>query len=116
MTEWRWISVFADQLRENRLVSGEVVAILSESGSRPVLVETARLAAQLLGGQVFDVVVVRRSAQPVRAQPGGTQVQRPCRHWAGSQLPSTVPPSGPCAGLAPENRCAGRHGRCAGGP
>ncbi len=57
MTEWRWLEVFAAQLRTCALVDGEVVAILSESSSRPELVETARLAAQLLGGRVVDVVV-----------------------------------------------------------
>lgn len=56
-TEWRFIAAFADHFRRCQLVAGETVAILSESQSRPVLVETARLAAQSLGGRVFDVVV-----------------------------------------------------------
>ena len=57
MTEWRYIETFAAQLARCGLVDGEVVALLSESQSRPALVETARLAAQSLGGRVFDVVV-----------------------------------------------------------
>jgi 2,5-dihydroxypyridine 5,6-dioxygenase len=57
MTEWRFIAAFAAHLRRCDLVVGEVVALLSESQSRPALVETARLAAQSLGGRVFDVVV-----------------------------------------------------------
>ncbi len=57
MTEHRWITLFADHLLRCGMVAGEVVAILSESASRRVLVDTARLAAQLGGGQVLDVVL-----------------------------------------------------------
>lgn len=57
MTEWRWIRPFRDHLERCGLRDGEVVALLSESASRPLLVETARLAAQSLGAQVADVVV-----------------------------------------------------------
>ena len=57
MTEWRWIEVFARHLRACALSHGEVVAVLSESASRPELVETSRIAAQMLGGRVYDVVV-----------------------------------------------------------
>ncbi len=57
MTEHRWLHVFGEQLGRCGLQPGEVVAILSESASRPVLVETVRIAAQLRGAQVVDVVV-----------------------------------------------------------
>jgi 2,5-dihydroxypyridine 5,6-dioxygenase len=57
MTEWRYIAAFAKHLARCELVDGEVVAVLSESQSRPLLVETARLAAQSIGARVFDVVV-----------------------------------------------------------
>ncbi len=57
MIEWRHIGVFAEHLARCGLVDGEVVALLSESQSRQSLVETARLAAQSLGGRIFDVVV-----------------------------------------------------------
>ena len=57
MTEWRFIEAFAAHFGRCGLVEGEVVALLSESQSRPALVETARLAAQSLGGRIFDVVV-----------------------------------------------------------
>ncbi len=57
MTEWRYIDAFAAHFGRCGLVDGEVVALLSESQSRHALVETARLAAQSLGGRVFDVVV-----------------------------------------------------------
>jgi 2,5-dihydroxypyridine 5,6-dioxygenase len=56
-TEWRYIRAFAAHFERCGLHDGEKVAILSESQSRPSLVETARLAAQSLGGRVFDVVV-----------------------------------------------------------
>ncbi len=56
-TEWRFIRAFAAHFARCGLHGGELVALLSESQSRPELVETARLAAQSLGGRVFDVVV-----------------------------------------------------------
>ena len=56
-TEWRFIRAFADHFARCGLHEGEKVAILSESQSRPSLVATARLAAQSLGGRVFDIVV-----------------------------------------------------------
>jgi 2,5-dihydroxypyridine 5,6-dioxygenase len=57
MTEWRWIRTFADHFARCLLQEGDIVVVLSESTSRPVLVETARLAAESLGGRVVDVVV-----------------------------------------------------------
>ncbi len=56
-TEWRYIAAFTAQFQRCGLQTGETVAVLSESQSRPVLVETARLAAQSFGGRVFDIVV-----------------------------------------------------------
>lgn len=57
MTEWRWIRPFREHLERCAVHDGEVVALLSESASRALLVETTRLAAQSLGAQVVDVVV-----------------------------------------------------------
>ena len=66
MTEWRYVAAFAAHFERCGLHAGEVVAVLSESQSRAVLVETARLAAQSLGGRVYDVVVpTPASAHPV---------------------------------------------------
>jgi 2,5-dihydroxypyridine 5,6-dioxygenase len=66
MTEWRYLQAFAAHLARCGLHEGENVAVLSESTSRPALVETARLGAQSLGGHVFDVVVpTPASSQPV---------------------------------------------------
>jgi 2,5-dihydroxypyridine 5,6-dioxygenase len=75
VSEWRWIEVFARQLRACGLAQGEVVAILSESASRPELVETSRLAAQSLGGRVYDVVVPTPAATtPVALRSTGASV------------------------------------------
>ena len=57
MTEWRLLEPFRDQLARCDLRAGEIVAVLSESSSRRDLVAAARLAAQILGGRVYDVVV-----------------------------------------------------------
>jgi 2,5-dihydroxypyridine 5,6-dioxygenase len=65
-TEWRYVQAFREQFLRCGLATDEVVTILSESQSRPALVETARLAAQSLGGRVSDVVVpTPPSAHPV---------------------------------------------------
>ena len=66
MTEWRYIQAFTAQFARCNLGTDEIVTILSETQSRPVLVETARLAAQSLGGRVAEVVVpTPASAHPV---------------------------------------------------
>jgi 2,5-dihydroxypyridine 5,6-dioxygenase len=70
MSEWRHIAAFAAHFARCGLADGEVVALLSESQSRQSLVETARLAAQSLGGRVFDVVVPTPPSQhsvPIRS-------------------------------------------------
>ncbi|MEA3184384.1 MAG: 2,5-dihydroxypyridine 5,6-dioxygenase, partial [Ilumatobacteraceae bacterium] len=70
MTEWRYVDAFVQHFGRCGLFEGEVVAVLSESQSRSVLVETARLAAQSLGGRVFDVVVPTPASQhavPIRS-------------------------------------------------
>lgn len=65
-TEWRYVYAFREQFVRCGLAVGEVVTVLSETQSRPSLVETARLAAQSLGGRVSDVVVpTPSSAHPV---------------------------------------------------
>ena len=72
VAEWRWVRCFADQLQRCGLAEGEVVAVLSESASRPELVETARLAAEMLGGRVFDLVVpTPANDQPVAIRSTG---------------------------------------------
>ena len=70
MSEWSHVAAFAAHFARCGLKEGEVVALLSESQSRQALVETARLAAQSLGGRVFDVVVPTPPSQhpvPIRS-------------------------------------------------
>ncbi|MFN0153911.1 MAG: peptidase M29 [Gaiella sp.] len=57
MTEARWLRPLGEHFRRCGLAAGEVVAVLSESASRRELVDAARLAAELGGGRVVDVVV-----------------------------------------------------------
>jgi 2,5-dihydroxypyridine 5,6-dioxygenase len=78
MTEWRYITAFATHFERCALRAGETVAVLSESQSRPELVETARLAAQSLGGRVFDVVVPTppsTHAVPIRSTGASQAIQ-----------------------------------------
>ena len=55
--EARWIAAFVTVLRRSAVGPGDVVAVLSESQSRRVLVELAELAAAQLGARVFGVTV-----------------------------------------------------------
>ena len=56
-TQWRWVTRYAEQFAACRVAPGEQVVVLSESMSRPTVVETARLALETLGAQVVDVMV-----------------------------------------------------------
>ncbi len=50
-----WADAFEQVLRRCALQSGDTVAILCETQSRPVLAQLARLAAARIGAQVFTV-------------------------------------------------------------
>ncbi len=68
--EARWVAAFVAVLRRCTVVPGDVVAILSESQSRRVLVELSELAAAELGARVFHIVVPTPAAAvtiPVRS-------------------------------------------------
>jgi 2,5-dihydroxypyridine 5,6-dioxygenase len=68
--ESKWIELFADVLRQCAVDTGDTVAVLAESQSRPILVELADLAAQRLGARVFRIVVptpALTTAIPVRS-------------------------------------------------
>ncbi|HYD78153.1 peptidase M29 [Ramlibacter sp.] len=52
-----WLDAFEAVLRRCAVQPGDVVAVLSESQSRPVLVELARLAAARLGARVFGLAM-----------------------------------------------------------
>ena len=56
-TEWRFIRAFAAHFARCGLHEGEKVALLSESQSRPSLVDDGPPRRPVAGGRVFDVVV-----------------------------------------------------------
>lgn len=73
--EHRTLAVFRRQLSACSLVGGEVVAVLSESTSRPAIVETARLAAEDLGGRVVQIVLpTPANSGPVAIRSTGSSV------------------------------------------
>lgn len=53
--EWRWVNRYAEQFRACQLQPGEVAVLLYEASSKPEIVETARLALEMLGAAVADV-------------------------------------------------------------
>ena len=61
MTEWRWVERYAEQFRACGIEPGETAAVLSETTSRPVVVQTARMALESLGAAVIDVVATTPS-------------------------------------------------------
>ena len=68
--EAKWIDAFAETFRLCGVTEGETAAVLSESQSRPVIVELADLALQRLGARVFGVSVPtppQRAPVPVRS-------------------------------------------------
>jgi 2,5-dihydroxypyridine 5,6-dioxygenase len=71
-----WLAAFESVLRRCALQPGDTVAVLSESQSRPVLPQLARLAAARLGGRVFSLVLpsVFSAAQPVARSTGASPV------------------------------------------
>lgn len=65
-----WLDAFQAVLRRCAVQPGDTVAVLSESQSRPVLVELARLAAARLGARVFGLAmptVFARGVPPARS-------------------------------------------------
>jgi len=55
--EGKWIETFAAVFKHCKVESGTVVAILSESQSRPVNVQLSELALHRLGAQAFHVII-----------------------------------------------------------
>lgn len=71
--EWRWVERFASQLSLCRLGPSETCVVLSESASRPQIVQTALLAAQYLGADTFQVVMpTPANTGPVALRSTGT--------------------------------------------
>lgn len=87
-----WIDAFDTMLRRCALQPGEVVAILGETQSRPVLIELAHLAAARLGARCFRLMLPSpfSSDAPVQRSTGASmaiqQLQPVIAALAGSQL------------------------------
>lgn len=73
-----WLDAFETVLGLCGLQAGDTVAVLSESQSRPVLVQLARLAAARRGAQAFDLVLpsVFANVLPVARSTGASPVLR----------------------------------------
>lgn len=73
-----WLDAFEAVLGRCGLGAGDTVAVLSESQSRPVLVQLARLAAARRGAQAFDLVLpsVFAAGLPVARSTGASPVLR----------------------------------------
>jgi len=73
-----WLAAFASVLSRCGLRAGDTVAVLSESQSRPVLAELARLAASNAGARVFSIELptVFESGPPVRSTGASTALQQ----------------------------------------
>jgi 2,5-dihydroxypyridine 5,6-dioxygenase len=67
--EWSWIERFRQQFELCGVGRGETAVVLSETGSRAELVETARLALQALGVHCAQVVL------PTPANPGPVAIR-----------------------------------------
>ncbi|MGA9279622.1 peptidase M29 [Ilumatobacter sp.] len=54
-TEWRWVQRYAEQFAACNLRDGEVAVLLYEASSSPLIVETARMALEMMGAAVAEV-------------------------------------------------------------
>ncbi len=63
--QWRWVERYAEQFRACALQPGETAVLLSEASSSSLIVDTARLALEMLGAAVADV----RMPTPVNPGP-----------------------------------------------
>jgi 2,5-dihydroxypyridine 5,6-dioxygenase len=69
-TEWRWVQRYAEQFEACNLQPGDTTVLLSEAASKPLIVETARLALESLGAAVADVRMptpANRGPVPIRS-------------------------------------------------
>jgi 2,5-dihydroxypyridine 5,6-dioxygenase len=73
-----WVDAFEAVLARCALRSGDTVAVLSESQSRPVLPQLATLAAARLGCQTFEITVPTRfeAGPPVRSTGASNALQQ----------------------------------------
>ena len=87
-----WLDAFEAVLRRCALQPGDTVAVLSESQSRPVLVDLARLASARLGAQVFSLVLpsVFSREHPVARSTGASPVLRQLQPVVSALASSTL--------------------------
>jgi 2,5-dihydroxypyridine 5,6-dioxygenase len=87
-----WLDAFESVLSRCALKRGDTVAVLSESQSRPILPQLARLAAARLGAQVFDLVLpsVFSSGLPVARSTGASPVLRQLQPVVSALAASTL--------------------------
>lgn len=67
--QWRWVNRYAEQFRACNLQAGEVAVLLHEASSSPLVVNTARMALEMLGAAVADVRV------PTPVNPGPVPIR-----------------------------------------
>lgn len=73
--EWRWLQRFTTQFELCGLGPSELCVVLSESSSRPQLVETSLLAAQSLGAETFQLIMpTPANTGPVALRSTGTSL------------------------------------------
>lgn len=76
--EGKWIDTFTRVFEYCKVETGTVVAILSESQSRPININLAELALQRLGAQVFHIIVStppQTSSIPIRSTGASVALQ-----------------------------------------
>ena len=90
--EGKWINCFARVFARCKVEPGEVVAILSESQSRPINVQLAELALHQLGARAFHIVIPtppQSAPVPVRST-GASDVIQNIRPVIGALGSSTM--------------------------
>ena len=76
--EGKWINIFAKVFEHCKVDVGTVVAILSETQSRPVNVQLSELALHRLGAQAFHLIIptpLQTSNIPIRSTGASTALQ-----------------------------------------
>lgn len=53
--QWRWVNRYAEQFRACELKPGETAVLLYEASSSPIIVNSARMALEMLGAAVADL-------------------------------------------------------------
>ncbi len=85
--EGKWIKCFVEAFQSCRVREGDVVAILSETQSRQVLVDLSELALLQLGARVFHVRLPTPSLEdpvPMRSTGATPAVQGYCASYQGA--------------------------------